>query len=444
MPTNVLLPQWGMNMEDGTLVKWLVEEGDTVEKGQALVEIETAKINSELATPVAGVVAYRMAPEGATVDVGTIVAVIGEPGETVARPETKRPQRPSRTSGPAAGPKASERGGARVQATPVARKLASQNNIDLDQLTGSGPNGRVTDDDVRAAIDARQSAGAGVAVQVVPRARRLAGEHDIDLSRVQGSGPGGRILVADVEMAVASQPSGAVTEVNPLKGLRRIIADRMLLSAQSMAPVTLTTEADVTDAVRYREGLLSKWRSHRIRPLDFDLIVKATAEALKEHPRLNSTLVNDEVRLMKEFNVGFAVAVPDGMIVPVLRQADERDLLSIAKTIRELADKARKGSLSIDEVTGATFTITSLSSYEIDAFTPIINPPEVAILGIGRIAERPAVHQGEIAVRSMMALSLTFDHRALDGVPAGEFLRTLKGKLEDPSWLEADAQVRED
>ena len=436
MATNVLLPQWGMNMEDGLLVSWLVNEGDTVEAGQPLVEVETAKIDSELEAPVSGVVAHIMAPEGATVDVGTIVAVIAEPGEDAPRPTTTSPKRTPSTKRRAAGATTATPG-TTAQVTPVARRLARQSDIDLGRVQGTGPNGRITEEDVRKAIEARQDGVAGPAVQVVPRARMLAKEHCIDLGQVRGSGPNGRVLVADVEAAVAAQTPGPVGEVIPLKGLRRTIAERMMQSVQSMAQVTLTTEADVTEAVRLREALVSQWRAHRVRPLDLDLIVKATAAALKEHPRLNATLVNDEIRLLQEVNVGVAMAVPDGLMVPVVKLASEKDLLSIATEMRGLVDRSRKGELAVDDVMGAGFTITSLASYDIDAFTPIIDPPQVAILGVGRIVEKPAAHQGEVALRSMMYLSLAFDHRALDGVPAGEFLRTLKTKLEDPTWMTA-------
>ena len=435
MATNVLLPQWGMNMEDGLLVKWLVKEGDTVEADQPLVEIETAKIESELESPVSGVVAHIMAQEGATVDVGTIVAVIAEPGESVPRPETAKPERsggagrPTRRRGPVAAGKPSG------QVTPVARRLARQHDIDLAGVQGTGPSGRITEEDVRQAVEARE-AGPSPRVQVVPRARHLADQNSIDLGQVRGTGPNGRITMADVEREIAALAS--VAQVLPLKGLRKTIADKMIQSVQSTAQVTLTTEVDVTEAVRLREGLLSEWRAHRIRPLDLDLIVKATAAALKEHPRLNATLVNDQVRLLKEVNVGVAMAVPDGLMVPVIRGADEKDMLSIAKEIRALADRSRKGALSVDDMMDATFTVTSLASYGIDAFTPIIDPPQVAILGLGRIVERPAVFEGEVAVRSMMFLSLTFDHRALDGVPAGEFLQTLTGKLEAPGWMTSE------
>ena len=438
MATNVLLPQWGMNMEDGTLTKWLVKEGDEIAEGQPLVEIETAKINSELESPASGVVAHIMADEGSLVKVGELVAVIAEPGENAPRPEPGSPTSPAsarrrrrRTGGRPAD------GGARQQVTPVARRLARENDISLDEVTGTGPRGRVTEQDVRDAIEARRSRPR---VQVVPRARMLARQEGLDLADMVGSGPNGRILVADVERAIAERDAGAaradaVAEVMPLTGLRKTIADRMTMSVSTMAQVTLTTEADVTDLLKLRESLVAEWRPHRLRPLDLDLIIAAVAEALKAHPRLNSHLVNDEVLLLEDVNIGIAVAVPDGLVVPVLRGAQARDLLGMARAMRELADKTRKNALGIDDVTGAGFTVTALSNYDIDAFTPIIDPPQVAILGLGRANRKPVVVDGEIVVRSMMHLSVTFDHRALDGVPVAEFMRTLKSNLESPEAL---------
>ena len=445
MATNVLLPQWGMNMEDGTLTKWLVGEGDEIAEGQPLVEIETAKINSELESPASGVVAHIMAAEGSLVKVGELVAVIAEPGENPPRPEPGAPASPAsarrrqrRADGRAAG------GGARRQVTPVARRLARDNDISLDDVTGTGPRGRVTEQDVRDAIEARRSRPR---VQVVPRARALARQESIDLADVAGSGPNGRILVTDVERAIAERDSGAalagaVAEVIPLTGLRKTIADRMTMSVSAMAQVTLTTEADVTDLIKLREFLVSEWRPHRLRPLDLDLIIAALAEALKAHPRLNAHLVEDEVLLLRDINIGVAVAVPDGLVVPVLKGAQSLDLLGIAKAMRELADKTRKNSLGVDDVTGAGFTVTALSNYDIDAFTPIIDPPQVAILGLGRANRKPVVLDGEIVARSMMHLSVTFDHRALDGVPVAEFMRTLKSNLESPEALVRKSPTR--
>jgi pyruvate dehydrogenase E2 component (dihydrolipoamide acetyltransferase) len=446
MATNVLLPQWGMNMEDGLLVKWLVAEGDAIEAGEPLVEIETAKINSELEAPVSGVVAHIMSDEGTTVDVGAIVVVIGEPGESVPRPSTAKPERPSRARRTA---RAATDGAARetAQVTPVARRLARQNDVSLDQVRGTGPSGRITEGDVRRTIEESAARGAAGSVQVVPAARKLAREIGVDLAQVQGTGPGGRVLVADVERATQAQPQpivqpdGAVSEVIALTGLRKIIADRMMQSVQSMAQVTLTTEADVTESVRLMADLVSEWRPHRLRPVDQDLVVKATAAALAQHSRLNATMAGNELRLMEDVNLGVAMAVPDGLMVPVIRDANEKDLLTLAKETRELANRARKGALTVDDVTGATFTISSLASLDIDAFTPIVDPPQVAILGVGRIVEKPAIHDGKIAARSMMFLSLEFDHRALDGVPAGEFLRDVKGRLEDPAWMKAASEA---
>ena len=431
MATNVLLPQWGMNMEDGTLTKWLVSEGDEIAEGQPLVEVETAKINSELESPAGGVIAHIMAVEGSLVKVGEIVAVIGAPGEDPPRPEpgaasprTSARRRPRRSA-------ASASTGAARQVTPVARRLAQENGISLDDVTGTGPRGRITEQDVRDAIDARQRPK----VQVVPRARMLARQEGIDLDDVQGSGPGGRIVVSDVEQAIARRDATtaraeSVSEVIPLTGLRKTIADRMSMSVSTMAQVTLTTEVDVTDMLALRESLVSEWRPHRLRPLDLDIIIAALAQALKAHPRMNAHLVDGEVRLLEEVNIGLAVAVPDGLVVPVLKGADSLDLLGTAQAMRSLAEKTRKGDLGVDDVTGAGFTMTSLSNYDIDAFTPIIDPPQVAILGLGRAVEKPVVRDGEITVRTMMHLSVTFDHRALDGVPVAEFIRTLRAKLE--------------
>ena len=437
MATNVLLPQWGMNMEDGTLTKWLVNEGDEIAEGQPLVEVETAKINSELESPASGIVSHIMAAEGSLVKVGELVAVIGEPGENPPRPEPKAAPSPAGARRRQRQRDARPTGAAASQVTPVARRLARDNGIDLDEVNGTGPRGRITEQDVRDAIEARQSRQR---VQVVPRARMLARREDIDLSDVAGSGPNGRITVADVERAIAERDAGAaradaVGEVVPLTGLRKIIADRMTMSVSTMAQVTLTTEADVTELLNLRESLVSEWRPHRIRPLDLDFIIAAAAGALKAHPRLNAHLADGNVLLLKEINIGLAVAVADGLVVPVLRGADSLDLLDIAREIRTLADKTRKNALGVDDMAGAGFTVTALSNYDIDVFTPIIDPPQVAILGLGRAIEKPVVVDGEIVVRSMMHLSVTFDHRALDGVPVAEFIRTLKASLESPGEL---------
>ena len=392
MPPNVFLPQWGMNMQEGTLLKWLKQEGDSVEKGEALVEVETAKINSELEAPASGVLARIAAPEGTTVNVGPLRAIIAAPGEEVALPPPVSPAAPAPATRPA-----------RPSSTPTV-----------------GPSRQGTS-----------------GVQVVPAARRLAQAHGIDLNTVAGSGRGGRVMEDDVQRLIEAQ--AAVSQVIPLAGMRRTIAARMLQSTQTMAQVTLTTEADVTESTLLREDLVSRWRAQRTRPVALALLVKTAARALAEHPYLNATLADGTLRLMKEINIGFAVSIEDGLIAPVVRHADEKSLLDINREVVDLAKEAREGQLSPDQVTGATFTITDLGSFDIDAFTPIIDPPQVAVLGVGRVVEKPMVHLGEVSKRSMMALSLTFDHRATDGAPAGRFLQAIKRYLEAPGRVGSGA-----
>ena len=393
MPTDVNLPQWGMGMEDGKVIRWLKREGDAVTQGEPLVEIESTKIATELESPASGVLARIAVPEGQVAKVGVVLAVIAAPGEEVP-PSSPEPS-PAATSSEAAA------------------------------------EGQVSTQQAAPPVEPQRP---GPRVQVVPAARRLAQQHGIDLNNVTGTGPEGRILEADVQRLVEA---GVLPDVQvvPLTGMRKTIADRMLQSTQSMAQVTLTTEADVTETRPLQEELVSRWRPHGTRPVALAFLVKAAARALAEHPHLNATLTGDTLRLLKEVNIGFAVSVQDGLVVPVVRRASEKGLLDINREVVELARKAQHDELSHDEVGGGTFTITTLGPYDIDAFTPIIDPPQVAILGTGRLVEKPVVYQGEITKRSMMYLSLTFDHRATDGVPAGRFLQALKRHLEDPWWM---------
>ena len=459
MATEIVLPQWGMEMQDGTIVKWLKQEGDSVEEGEPIVEVETAKIQTELESTASGILVHIMVAEGTIVPVRGLLAIVANPGEDVPRPGTASPQSstslggvaaipspsaassPPRIDSPVPSPAASN--GDRVQVVPAARRLAQERGVDLGQVRGTGPRGRIMIADVEKAAESPPSQAPAeigsspqpkVQVQVVPAARRLAKERGIDLTRVNGSGPLGRILVADVEQAV--QAPGQVTpQTLKIEGLRRTIATRMLQSLQTMAQVTLTTEANVADAMALRAGISREWTDQSLSPLH--LAVKASARALKEHPRLNAIQGEDQVQLMDEVNIGVAVSLDEGLITPVIRNADQKNLAQIAGEARELAAKTREGRARPEDVTGGTFTISNLGVYQVDAFTPIINPPQVAILGIGRVVEKPVYVQGEIAKGAMMYLSLTFDHRVVDGAPAAEFLQKLKGYLEDPWWMVA-------
>ena len=443
MAQEIVLPQWGMEMQDATIVRWLKQEGDSVQEGEPLVELETAKIATELESTASGVVAHILVPEGAIVPIRTVLAIVAAPGEQVQRPAGTAPSGTVAPATSAPGASAPPRRADHVapQVVPAARRLAQERGIDLAQVQGTGPGGRILLDDVHNALAARTAAppaAATIAVQVTPAARHLARQHDIDLMTVQGSGPRGRILIEDVQkvLVAQAQPATQPAQVVPIKGMRQTIATRMLQSLQTMAQVTLTTEVDVTDAMTLRAGLARQWSESSLSPLH--LLIKATARALKEHPRMNAIQKEHEVELVPEIHIGVAVSLDEGLLVPTIRRADAKHLAEIARESHDLAIRARAGQAAYDEVTGGTFTITNLGSYGIDAFTPIINPPQVGILGMGRVVEKPVVYQGEITKRSMLFLSLTFDHRVIDGAPAAAFLHTLKDHLEDPWWMVAD------
>ena len=454
MASEIVLPQWGMEMQDGTIVRWLKQEGDPVAEGEPIVEVETAKLQTELESTASGILSRIVAQEGEIVPIRGVLCVIAEPGEELspsaapAAPASVSPA-PATRAAPAAngaGTSASE-----AQVVPAARRLARERGVDLAQVRGSGPGGRVLVADVEAALQAPPVASPATSaegrVPVVPAARRLARENDIDLAQVTGSGPQGRILIEDVEAAIAagSAPAaaaGAATDgVVPLTGIRGAVATRMLQSMQTTAQVTLTTEAIVTEAMQLRRGLSrhqAEAASGSIGPLP--LVIKATAEALTRHPRMNAieTTASDgqaQVQLLLEINIGLAVALEEGLVTPVIRGADGKSLAQLAAENRDLAARTREGRTRPEEISGGTFTITNLGANEIDGFTPIINPPQVGILGVGRVVEKPVIANGEVAKGETMYLSLTFDHRVIDGAPAAEFLQTVKFLLEDPWWM---------
>ena len=452
MAWEIVLPQWGMEMQDGTIVRWLKQEGDTVAEGEPIVEVETAKLQTELESTASGILSRIVAQEGQIVPIRGVLCVIAEPGEELeplAGPAASA-RAPSAAPTTQAAPAANgaRANGVSVQVVPAARRLARERGVDLSQVGGSGPSGRILLADVEAALHAPAAAEPPEGrVPVVPAARRLARENNIDLATVTGSGPQGRILIEDVEAAIAAQsapaaaPGPAAGGVVPLTGIRGAVATRMLQSLQTTAQVTLTTEAIVTEAMQLRRGLSRHHAEEAgggIGPLP--MVVKATAEALKRHPRMNAIETTSagggaQVQLLSEINIGLAVALDEGLVTPVIRAADGKSLAQLAAENRDLAARTREGRTRPEEITGGTFTITNLGANEVDGFTPIINPPQVGILGVGRVVEKPVIANGEIAKGETMYLSLTFDHRVIDGSPAAEFLQTVKRLLEDPWWM---------
>jgi pyruvate dehydrogenase E2 component (dihydrolipoamide acetyltransferase) len=425
MPVEVTMPKFGLTMQEGTIQRYFKTPGESVRAGEPLYEVETEKVLYEVEAPASGTLAAALFPEGATVECGVVIAVIAESDEDAATigaryrdgagqregaPAAIAAGAPSHSSGAAAALASSaapavDDAGTRRAISPVARKLAAELGVELARVIGTGPGGRITREDVeRASEDARSASSAGASGASAASASAAA-------AGVPAGGP-----------AAAAAPTVGKRQARsiPMRGMRKTIADRMSQSLRESAQLTITSEADVTPAVELRERL--------VRQFDFtysDLLIQAVARALLRHPRMNARLMQDAIAIMPQVNVGIAVALEDGLIVPVITDADRKSLREIAAITRELGERARAGKLRLEEVSGGTFTITNLGTYGVDAFTPIINTGETGILGVGRIIEKPVVHRGEIARRSIMTLSLTFDHRLIDGAPAAQFLQTV-------------------
>ncbi len=444
MAVELKMLQMDQTMTKGKIGKWLVKEGDTVTEGQPLLEIETDKVVHEQESPTDGIIAQILAEEGTNVPVNAILAVIGAQGEEVARieadtaPEQEVQAKPEQ-------PTPSPTGDA-PKASPAARQLAEKLAINLTEVKPSGPGGRILESDVQRYIDLREPVPSVETprLKASPLARRLAKEQGVNLTSIAGSGPEGRIVRDDVLQAASAAPEVPVVEtpaiqqaaeVIAMDGIRGIIAERMTLSVQTNASVTLHTETDATALVELRGMLNEKLQAREVNITYTDLLVKVVANALREHPRLNATLTDEGIHLLPEINIGVAVALADGLVVPVVRNADKERLSEISGQVKNFAERARRNQLTPGELQGGTFTITNLGNFGIDAFTPIINPPESAILGVGRILKKPVVDNDEIVIRSMLTLSLTFDHRVVDGAPAAQFLQTVSNYIQDPYLL---------
>jgi pyruvate dehydrogenase E2 component (dihydrolipoamide acetyltransferase) len=432
-------------MKEGKVARWLKGEGDPVEAGEPLFEVETDKITNSVEAPASGVLAKIIVPEGDVAPIQAVLAVIAAPGEAVdssapagaAQPAAQ----PAAEGAPAAAadaPAAPAGDGKFVPAMPAARRLAKELDVDLATVTGTGKGGKITAKDVQAAADA-EFAG----INASPKAIEFARKQGVDLSQVTGTGEDGRITKADILRAMnpsasqpAAAPQAAKDTVVPMDGVRKLIADNMQASLQNAAQLTAFVELDVTGMVDLRKELLERNKRDKEYRLSYnDIIAYAVCRALKRHPVMNSTLQEDGIHLHEHVNLGIAVSIDNGLIVPNVKEADTYGLEELKTQVRDVAGRARKGGLNMDEISGGTFTISNVSMLGMDGFTPILNPPETGILGVGRVIEKPAVHNGEIAIRQMMTLSLTFNHMTTDGAPAMSFLRELGDMLENPGLM---------
>jgi len=403
------LPDVGEGVHEGEIVKWLVKEGDRVEEFQPMVEVLTDKATVEIPAPKSGVILKLMAKEGEVVKVGSVLVLIGEPGEAAEPPsQTPEAKEKVKTFEGAVGT-APTRPSQRVLATPATRKLARELGVDINLVPGSGPAGRITDQDVRAFAESLK-AGA------VTRPRE---------KPVTAAGPRPQISPDQRE------------ERLPLRGIRKRTAERMHQSKTTAAHFTYVDEVDMTELVKLREEAkaLSERKGIKLTYLPF--IIKALVNALKQYPYLNASIddARGEIVIKHYYNIGIATATDEGLIVPVVKDADKKSILELAAEIERLANKAREGKIALEELQGGTFTITSLGALGGLFATPIINYPESAILGVHEIKKKPVVRDNQIVIRDIMLLSLSFDHRLIDGHVGAMFTKELIKYLEDPKLL---------
>ncbi|MGZ3676076.1 MAG: dihydrolipoamide acetyltransferase family protein [Ktedonobacterales bacterium] len=462
----VVMPKLGDTMEEGKILQWLKQEGDTVSKGDALAEIETEKVNIEVESFASGVLRKILVPAGSTVPVGAPIALTGEaseplPADVAGEPATAAEATHAQGQANSAPEAVRPEPVAQPAATTAASAATQQAAATLQPLT-AGTNGYTPH-----VVNGRSATGTSVAptqtgtegrVFISPIARRLAAEHHVNIDQVQGTGPGGRIIRDDIELALQRQqaapqpvaptpqpvyapvPATAVTggadDVEPvaLSQMRKTIARRLQQSMQTIPHFYVTMVIDTTRLGEMRESL-NEYAAGLPQPIKVsfnDLVVKAVAMSLTRMPEVNASFDGEQLLLKKHVNIGVAVALEQGLIVPVVRDADKRSVLDIAQETRRLTEAARMGKLKPEEFQGGTFSVSNLGMFGVDEFTAIINPPESAILAVGAIVPTPVVRNAQVVVRDLMKVTLSVDHRALDGAVAARFLQELKRLLEQP------------
>jgi pyruvate dehydrogenase E2 component (dihydrolipoamide acetyltransferase) len=448
----VEMPKMGDTMEEGKILRWLKKEGDIIKKGEPIAEVETDKVNIEIESFFGGTLRRILVPEGASAPIGAKIAYIGAvdepiPGEAARTNGAQAASAPAAASTQAAplaaqpavamAPGTSNGGtstGGRIFISPVARKLAAEHQFDYTHIRGTGPNGRIIKMDVEAAIAAQQAAAAQptpayAGQPVAPTAPALA-------YAPTPAAPGMPIAPAPEEVAAAPVSIGDVVEI-PLTAMRRTIARRLSQSMQTAPHIYVTSVIDTGKLAALRQQI-NEYAAKDPQPIKVsfnDLIVKAVARALVKIPEINVSFAEDRLIQKKQVHVGVAVALEQGLIVPVVRNADQRSMLDLAREIHRLTEAARAGKLRPEDYSGGTFTVSNLGMFDVDSFTAVINPPESAILAVGSITPTPAVVDGQIVIRDRMKVTLSADHRAVDGAIAARFLQEVKRLLEEPFGL---------
>lgn len=419
MATEVFMPALGIAQDSGKLLEWLVQEGKTVQKGQPLMVIETDKTTIEIEAPASGILANVRAHAGEDIPVGQVIAHIVEAGETVPGAQAVTPHPPATARA----------------ASPLAARLAAEKGLDLSQVPSRGE--RVTKEDVLAYLAAQvQTSSPSQRVLASPKARRLAQESGIALESLQGSGPQGAVLAADVLRAVENRPTleapaapSIAEQTAKVSRMWKTMAKRMSESWRTVPHFFLESEVDATALVSWRAQL--RQRGHSEVTLT-DLLIKLTALALRQHPRLNASWIDEDILFHEEINLGLAVMVEEGLLVPVIHHADRLGVLEIADRRNKLIAGAQANRLTLAEMNGGTFTLSNLGMFGVSAFSAIINPPEAGILAVGAIEEKVVAQNGQMVIQPRLRMTLSLDHRVVDGARGAQFLQTLQGLIEDP------------
>lgn len=412
MATIVTMPKLGTTMTEGSISKWLKKEGDPVKEGEVYVEIQTDKVNIEDEAPASGILRKILVKEGETIHIGEPIAIIADENEDISeylsgqKEEIEAKETEQKTQEEKPSPQETKPL-EKIKASPAARRIAKENNIDLSKITPTGPGGRIVEKDVTAYIEESKS-------KPVSSEKETAETKQTD-KQLEAAG-------------------FTVKGTVPVTGMRKIIAEKMAASKKAAPHIYLSLEVDMTKVIELREKLLPSFmEKHNVKLSYNDILIKAAAVALRQNPIINSSFTEEEIILKEEINIGLAVALDDGLIVPVIKNADRKGLTEIAKETSQLISKAKERKLLPDDYYGGTFTISNLGMYDIENFSAIINQPETAILAVGKMMKKPvATENDEVVVKPMMNLTLSCDHRAIDGAAGAKFLQNLKQILEEP------------
>jgi len=455
LATSIVMPQMGYDMHEGKVVRWLKKEGEEVTRGEVIAEIETDKATVEYEAYTGGVMAKIVAEEGVAIPVGGLIAVMTAPGEAIPEdiltdaaiasaadspaPAAAAVEAPEAPIPAAAAPADTEE----IRASPLARRLARERGFDLAIITGTGPGGRITEADIpeqgAAAAPAALASFNGY-IKASPLAKRLARERGIDLATLTGTGPGGRVIEVDVPehaapaAAGSAAPATLVSDNVELSRMRQAIA-RVTSDSKRDAPhFYVAVDVDMTKAMSFRRDLNDELDAENRVSVN-DLIVKASAIAIGRHPKFNSFFRDDHLQMNAAINVGIAIALESGLIVPGINGCERKSLVEIAAASRDLVSRANSGTLRNDEYSGTTFSVSNLGAFDIESFTAIIFPPHAAILAVGTVKEQPVVRDGELAIAQIMKATLSTDHRVADGAEAAQFLVEIKKLLQNPISL---------